>query len=61
MRVITPCQKPHRKLMVALDGGIVKRPTRFVHTCKPNDQEGNQRGHGLVSNNQVLDVQIMDT
>jgi len=60
MGVTTPCQKPHQKLVVALDGGIVKRPARFVHTCRPNDQEGNQRGHGPLSNSQVLDVQIMD-
>jgi hypothetical protein len=61
MGMTTPCQEPHRKLVVALDGGIAKRPTRFVHTCKPNDQEGNQKGHGPLSNSQVLDVQIMDT
>jgi hypothetical protein len=61
MGVTTPYQKPHRKLVVALDGGIAKRLARFVHTCKPSDQEGNQKGHGPLSNNQVLDVQIMDT
>jgi hypothetical protein len=47
--------------MVALDGGIVKQLARFVHTCKPSDQESNQKGHGPLSNSQVLDVQIMDT
>jgi hypothetical protein len=61
MGVTTPYQKPHQKLMVALDGGIVKQPTRFVRTCKPNDQEGNQRGLGPLSNSQMLDMQIMDT
>ncbi len=61
MGVTTPCQKPRRKLVVALDGGITKRPARFVHTCKPSDQEGNQKGHGPLSNSKVLDVQIMDT